>query len=159
MGSAPMRAEQDKYIGKVAQVAYLSADCWAKSAGKSGPSKRAFCWFFDLTTQNGSLEGVGFGDVEAFVGANTPERADDVVCDYLAGLSGRGGHVSDARSNAGLWRNKAAAEQLELLILTYLRSRTSNPRWRHVVINRKGAIAMGRGRVNSSLRDFSRYGL
>lgn len=159
MGSAPMRTEQDKRIEKVAQVAYNSADLWAKSGGNAGPSKREFCWFFDLTTQNGSLEGVTFGDVSDFVTVNTPDRADDVVCDFLAGLSGTGGHIQDAKFNAGLWRNKAAAEQLELLILTYLRSKTSNPKWRHAVINRKGSIAMGKGRVNSASHDFSKYDL
>ncbi len=158
-GSAPMRAQQDLRIERIAQIAYNTAEAWAISAGKTAPNKRSFCWFFDLTTQNGSLEGLTFGDVDAFITANKPDKADDFVCDFLGGLNGTSGHIADARANAGLWRNQATSDKLELLVLSYLRSKTSNPRWRHVVINRKGAIAMGKGRVNSSLRDFSTFGL
>jgi len=159
MGSATMRAEQDKRIAKVADIAMAGAEAWARSAGRTAVTKRGFCWFFDLTTQNGSLNGTTYEGVANFIRLNTPGRVDDVICDYLEGLKGTSGHIKDARRNAALWRDKAVAESLELLVLSYLRSETAKPVWRPVVINRKGTIALGRGWVNSGPKDFSAFGL
>lgn len=159
LGTPAMRAEQDQRIDAVAQLALAKATAWAASQGGAAPSKRLFCWFFDLVTQNGGLEGLTPQDVVDFIAANTPERADDLICDFMAGQSGSSGHVKDAHKNADLWRNQADAEKLDLLAMTYLRSKTSNPKWRHVVINRKGAIAMGKGWVNSGKFDFASHGL
>ncbi|PWR21768.1 hypothetical protein [Zavarzinia compransoris] len=97
-----MRAEQDKRFQVIASRALAQAEQWHKDGGATPVSKRLFCWFFDLLTQNGGLE----------------------------------------------WRNKASADQLELLCLSYLRSGLSDPKRRHVVLNRKGTIAMGTGWVN-----------
>lgn len=157
MGSPEMRAEQDKKIDIKADTALTMAKAWAKDRDNTGPTKRLYCWFFDLATQNGSLEGQTPKKVADFITSNQPDRVDDLVCDYLAGLKGTSGHVKDAHKNAALWRG-SAGEKLELLCLTYLRSATSNPTWRHVVINRKGTIAVGKGWVNSTSRDFSNFG-
>lgn len=159
MGSDPMRAQQDAKIDVVATAAYDSAADWAKAKGDDKPSKRLFCWFFDLVTQNGGLEGVTHKAVKYFIALNKPERTDDLICDFLAAQTGRSGHAKDAVKNAKLWRNKPTGEKLELLTLSYLRSKTANPKWRHVVVNRKGSIAMGGGWVNSSLFDFSAHSL
>jgi hypothetical protein len=159
MGTAEMRAEQDRRIAKVAERAFALADKWAQSGGKDGPSKREFLWFFDLVTQNGSLEGITRRHVENFIALNAPGRADDAICDYLAGLSGTSGHIRDAHKNAALWRNQADAEKLELLVLSYLRSGSADARWRHVVLNRKGSIAMGGGWVNSGNYSFASHGI
>jgi hypothetical protein len=43
--------------------------------------------------------------------------------------------------------------------MSYLRSNTADPKWQHVVLNRKGTIAMGTGWVNSGKNDFSKHGL
>jgi len=159
MGSPEMRAEQDKVISGVATSAHTLATTWASGSGSGAPTKRLFCWFFDLVTQNGGLEGLTPADVKAFIAANSPDKADDLICDFLAGIKGNSGHDKDARANAALWRNQAAGEKLPLLCMSYLRSKTSNPLWRHVVVNRKGTIAMGKGRVNSTSWDFSSDGL
>jgi hypothetical protein len=159
MGSKEMRAEQDAKIDKVAANAFSLANEWAKAEGRQGPSKRMFCWFFDLVTQNGGLEGVKPKNVDDFIKLNRPDKADDVICDFLAGLGGASGHVKDAKKNARLWRDKANGEKLELMTLSYLRSGTANPRWRHVVLNRKGAIALGEGWVNSTKYSFAKHGL
>lgn len=158
MGTPQMRAEQDKVIAGVAASAYKQATDWA-AAGGAAPTKRLFCWFFDVLTQNGGLEGLTPAAVASFIATNTPEKADDLICDFLAEVAGTGGHAKDARANATLWRDQAAGEKLPILCMSYLRSKTALPKWRHVVINRKGAIAMGKGRVNSSLWDFSGEGL
>ncbi len=159
MGTPEMRAEQDKKIDSVAKTAHAGATAWATGMGAGAPSKRLFCWFFDLVTQNGGLERLTPAKVKAFIAANAPDKADDVICDFLAAIKGTSGHAKDARANAALWRNSAAGEKLPLLCMSYLRSMTSNPLWRHVVINRKGTIAMGKGHVNSTKWDFSAHGL
>lgn len=159
MGTPEMRAQQGLRIDKVAATAFRNATDWAQARGDSAPSKRLFCWFFDLVTQNGGLEGLTHKRVKDFIEQTQPDRTDDLICDFLAGRTGASGHVRDAKRNADLWRNRTDAEKLELLAMSYLRAQTSSPTWRHVVLNRKGAIAMGKGWVNSALYDFSAYGL
>lgn len=158
MSCPEMRAEQDRMIGIVAQRALRQAAAWSSGRGRPEPSKREFLWFFDLATQNGSLEGIKPADVERFIAKNGA-NADDVVCDWLDALQGPSGHIKDANKNGALWRGHALGEKLELLVLSYLRSGSATPKWRHVVLNRKGTIAMGFGWVNGSQHDFSAYGI
>ena len=159
MGSPEMRAEQDRMIGKVAERALRLANQWAQGDGRPGASKREFVWFFDLVTQNGSLAGVDRQQVENFIALNRPDRADDAVCGFLAGISGSSGHVGDAHKNAALWRNRGDDRQVDLLVLSFLRSALSNPKFRHVVLNRKGTIAEGEGFVNGKRHDLSAHQL
>ncbi|WP_204320003.1 hypothetical protein, partial [Klebsiella pneumoniae] len=56
MGGTAMRAQQDKVIGEVAGRAHAGATAWARGYDDGTPSKRLFCWFFDIITQNGGLE-------------------------------------------------------------------------------------------------------
>jgi hypothetical protein len=158
MNTPEMRGQQDIKIDSIANTALTMANNWVAARGSGTISKRLYCWMFDLATQNGSLEGQTPQKVDAFISQNTPDRVDDLICDYLAAQLGTG-HKADARKNAALWRNNASTEKLELLCLTYLRSQTSVAKWRHVVINRKGTIAMGVGWVNSTARNFSNHGL
>jgi hypothetical protein len=132
---------------------------WAQQANRAAPSKREFLWFFDLVTQNGSLEGITRERVTRFIALNGAGRADDAVCDFLARLTGTSGHIKDAHKNAALWRNQASDDKLELLVLSFLRSGSASAKWRHVVLNRKGAVAMGEGWVNSTKYDFSAHGI
>ncbi len=159
MGSDKMRAEQDKRIATVATKAFSQATAWAAARGDSSASKRLFCWFFDVVTQNGGLEGLTFAKTKNFIEMNQPDKVDDLICDFLAGLSGPSGHVKDAKKNAALWRDNAPGEKLEILVMSYLRAQTASQQWRHVVINRKGTIAMGVGWVNSTKYTFSNHGL
>jgi len=159
MGTPAMRAQQRARIDAVAQKAFDRASEWATGSGKAGPSKRLFCWFFDLTTQNGGLKGLTPQRVAEFVTMNQPDRVDDLICDYLVGLKGTAGHIKDAHNNSGLWRNPSDPEKLEILVMSYLRSEAVLPQWRHVVLNRKGTIALGTGWVNSEKWNFSEHGL
>ena len=159
MGTPEMRAQQDIKIGEKAETAFKMASEWAANIPGGVPSKRSFCWFFDIVTQNGNLKGLTFKDVANFLEQNKPDKSDDFVCDFLASRTGNSGHVRDAHKNAELWRNKADGAKLELLVLSYLRAQLSKADFRHVVLNRKGAIAMGIGHVNSGERDFSAHGL
>lgn len=155
MGSPEMRAQQDLRIAEVADRAFAAAERWALSAGRPKASRHEFLWFFDLVTQNGSLEGLTHAAVADFIKGNSGAGAGGVVCDFLAALRGPSGHIRDANKNAALWRGPLKPLALELLILSYLRSGSASPEWRHVVLNRKGSIAVGRGWVNSSEHDFS----
>lgn len=153
-GSPEMRAEQDKVIGTIALRAFRQAADWFDTA----PNKRQFLWFFDLVTQNGGLKTLTRSQVTAFIAGSGAGRADDRVCDFLEAVAGSG-HGEDARQNGRLWRDQANGDKLELLVMSFLRSGLSNPSFRHVVLNRKGTIAMGKGQVNGSLMDLSRFGL
>lgn len=155
MGSATMRAEQHKRIDQVAQTSLQMASQWAKSADRTKASKREFCWFFEIVTQNGSLKGLTHEDVSDFIGNSGQKDALKLICDFLASQSGTSGHVKDANKNAASWRGVSDPLIIELLVATYLRSKTALPQWRHVVINRKGTVAVGKGWVNSSQFDFS----
>ena len=159
MGSPAMREQQRIRIEAVAQRAFDRAAAWASEAGRPAPSKRLFCWFFDIVTQNGGLEGLTPGRVSDFIRLNSPDRVDDLICDFLATRAGPSGHITDAKKNGAAWRDTADAEKLEILCMSYLRSGTAAPRWRHVVLNRKGTIAMGKGWVNSARWEFSAHGL
>lgn len=159
MHTSHMRAEQDREIALVAQRAFERARKWATSAGTPSPTKRLFCWFFDVVTQNGGLEGLTPKTVSDFIRLNSPDKVDDLICDFLKGTKGSSGHATDAQKNAALWRNNAPGEKLDILCMSYLRSKTANPKWQHVVLNRKGTIAMGKGWVNSGIRDFSVHDL
>ena len=159
MGTPAIRAQQQERIDRVAAKSFDAATEWAAVSTGGPASKRLFCWFFDLVTQNGGLDGLTPRRVNDFIAANRPDKVDDLICDFLATRTGRSGHIRDAKKNGELWRDAATPEKLEILCMSYLRSETAIPRWRHVVLNRKGAIAMGKGWVNSSSWDFSAHGL
>ena len=159
MGSPALRAQQQARIDVKAEAALSRARDWSMGRNGTEPSKRLFLWFFDVVTQNGGLRGMTPQQVADFMANNRPDRVDDIICDFLASRGGSSGHVKDARNNAALWRNQAGEEQLEILCMSYLRSAKSNPKWRHVVLNRKGTIAMGKGWVNGGLNDFGHLGI
>jgi hypothetical protein len=159
MGTPEMRAEQMVRINAKAEVAMGLARDWSMARDGTEPTKRLFLWFFDIVTQNGGMKGITAQEVAGFIQVNRPDRVDDLVCDFLAGRKGTSGHVRDAKANATLWRDPAAGETLELLCMSYLRAGKSNPKWQHVVLNRKGSIAMGRGFVNGKLWEFGAHGL
>lgn len=159
MGTREMRAQQQTRIDALADIAHGWANDWAMERDGTQASKRLFCWFFDVATQNGDLEGLTPQAVKSFIAMNQPDKVDDLICDFLATRSGTSGHVKDANKNGALWRDRAQADRLEILCMSYLRSKTAIPKWRHVVLNRKGTIALGKGWVNSTLHDFSPHGL
>jgi hypothetical protein len=159
MGSPPMRAVQMVRIEAKAEAAFQMARTWTLARDGTEPSQRMFLWFFDIVTQNGDMRGITPAEVAGFIAINRPDRVDDLICDFLAGKRGTSGHVRDAKANAALWRNQAAGEKLELLCMSYLRAGKSNPKWQHVVLNRKGTIAMGKGQVNGRAWDFTAFGL
>lgn len=155
MGSPEMRAEQMRKIRLVAAQADQLATSWAKAAGRPARTLQELIWFFDLVTQNGSLKGIDHAAVAAFIAAQGVDKSDDVACNWLAAAPANWWGRPDCLKNAGVWRNAVAPADLELFVLSYLRSGLSSERARGVVMNRKGALAMRKGWVNGELFDFA----
>ncbi len=156
MGSPEMRAEQMARIRVIAAKADVQALAWAQAGGRTARTLQELIWFFDLLTQNGGLKGVTHAQVAQFIQHETPGKADDVVCDWLAAAPSTWWGRADSLKNAALWRNTVPAAQLELFVLSYLRSSIAGqPKARGVVMNRKGALALRKGWVNTGLFDFT----
>ncbi len=155
MGSAEMKAQQTSRINVVANRADALALAWANAAGRPARSLQELVWFFDLVTQNGGLKDVDHADVRQFIQTSTPGKADDVACDWLLAAPATWWGRLDCIKNAGLWRDKVKPADLELFVLSYLRSGLSTARARGVVMNRKGALVFRKGWVNGQLFDFN----
>lgn len=155
--SAPAFVErQIARATQVASTAFSAAKAYAASdPGYSAASKALFCWFFDVFTQNGGLKGLSYDDVRAFIGNNGVQRVDDLICDWLATRTDASAGFRDSRANAALWRDKVPAERLSLVVLSYLRAQLARLEYRGDVLNRKAAIAIGRGWVHRELHDLT----
>jgi hypothetical protein len=155
MCSAPMVAQQMAAAGKVARSAERMAVTWAASRGRTPYTKRDFCWFFDLVTQNGGLKGLTIEDVTAFVRAHgNATKAVADICDWLAAMPQAYAGFKDCWRNAQLWRGNVDNAWRDLFILSYLRARKARPEYAGVVMNRKGTIALARGWVNAEMMNF-----
>lgn len=155
MGSPRLRELQDNRIRKVAERAETLASQWADARGGGARTRQELVFFFDVVTQNGGMKDLGFADVAAYKTAAGTGRADDLVCDWLAGLKSNVWGSKDAHENAALWRDSVKGPELDLLVLGYLRSQKSVFKARGDVLNRKGTIATRRGTVHSTKYDLS----
>jgi hypothetical protein len=150
MGSQKMRAIQATRIREVARSAEKLANEWASDRGGPGRTPQELAWFFDTLTQNGSMQGLDFAVVKAFIAAAQPDTVDDLVCDWLKGRPVTTAGAKDGYLNADRWRNAVPAASLQLFVLSYLRSQKAKPQWRVDVLNRKGTIAFRKGRVHAT---------
>lgn len=155
MCSEPMVAQQMAASARVARSAERLATAWAASRGSAPHSKRDFCWFFDLVTQNGGLKGLTITDVKAFVAAQGgPANALTEICDWLAAMPQAHAGFKDCWRNAQLWRGAVDPAWRDLFILAYLRARKARTEYAGVVMNRKGTIALAQGWVNAEMMNF-----
>lgn len=153
-GSPPFVAQQVAASAQTAATAFKFAQDWAAADPAFGTvSKALFCWFFDLTTQNGNLKGITFAQVAAFRASLSDPR--DFVCDRLAGQPAAVAGSRDAHRNAEQWRNASPAAAEHLLLLSYLRSLKSTAQWQTDVLNRKGTVAQGFGWVHGTRHDLT----
>jgi len=155
MGSPEMRARQNVKIREAAAAAEKHADAWASARGGAARTLQELAWFFDVVTQNGSMKGITFAEVQAFKQAAGPGRADDLVCDWLESTNGSFAGKEDCHKNAALWRDRVSGAALDLFVLSYLRSQKSVLKWRGDVLNRKGTLAAKTGWVHKTRFDFS----
>lgn len=149
LATPEMRDGMRRHAARNAETAFAMARAW----DGGGTSRATFCWFFDVVTQNGGLKGLTRTDVDDFKAKHGTGRVDDLICDALDDRPILSGHDRDAHRNAALWRNAGNAADVDLLVLSYLRSLLSKPEWRHVVMNRKGTLAMRKGFVNGERYD------
>jgi len=148
--------QQMAQAGKVAGDALAAAKAYTAQQGPGAVvSKAVFCWFFDVYTQNGGLKGLDHDDVRAFVGAHPKDKADDFICDWLAGRNSAFAGFKDSLRNAVIWRDKVPAAKLGLFVLSYLRSQKSRLEYRADVLNRKATIALGHGVVHGETHDLT----
>lgn len=111
--------------------AYALMDVWRLH------SLRAFCFFFDVAVQNGSMKGIKRADIDLSLDEywSVMSQADDSLIRE--------------------WTNIVPTEeQMLLFIAGWERSRKSIKRWQDDVFSRKSCIAMGRGLVHGQVFDF-----
>ncbi|CAB3751782.1 hypothetical protein [Paraburkholderia humisilvae] len=138
-------AQQVKAATHVAQNAYDTASSWYQSwALQLDP--QAFCWFFDVYTQNGGLADVTPAQVDSFIGGDSA-HAVNTVCTWLSARQAFEHGAKDSIRNATQWKN-VSGPPTRLFIASYLRSQKSKLEWRADVLNRKATIAVGNGWVH-----------
>ncbi len=153
-GSPEMVENQISRAMNLGERAYELAVRWAiDERHEQTPSLHDFCWFFDLLTMNGGMKNLWYEDVQNFIEAHSPEKADDLICDWLANTSSQVYGWKDSRKNAALWKNHVKPKHLNLFVLGYLRAQKSRPEFRALVMNRRGTIAITQGYVNGELED------
>jgi hypothetical protein len=142
-------SQQVKAASAVAQRAFNTGTAWY-SQWHLPFSLHAFCWFFDVYTQNGGVSDITPEQVDGFIGGDS-SHALQTVCDWLAGRQAFEHGSRDAIKNAALWRATILADSTRLLVASYLRSQRSKVEWRADTLNRKATIAAGRGWVHGEL--------
>jgi hypothetical protein len=151
--SQPFQDQQLKSARKVGDSAWATAVDWADKQGRNTATKREFCWFYDVFTQNGGMKTVTPRKVQSYIDNNGAGAADDLICDWLAARTDDDKGAKDSRKNARLWRDAVPAPRLFLFVASFLRTAEANPMWRSDVMNRKGTIAVGVGWVHGEKHD------
>jgi hypothetical protein len=64
----PFQDQQLKVARKVGNIAWYTAVTWAEKQSRHEATKKEFCWFYDVYTQNGGLKTVTFETVMNFIG-------------------------------------------------------------------------------------------
>src|SRR5206468_2371297 len=115
----------------------------AQRLGRDQATKKEFCWFYDIFTQNGGMRTVTVKTIDDFITQETPLRAIDLVCNWLRNVPASKSGSADARKNAELWREEVHGPDVDLFVASYLRAMLSKEPWRADVLNRKGTIVLG----------------
>jgi hypothetical protein len=153
--SQPFQEQQIKVARKVGNTAWDTAIDWANKQGRPTATKREFCWFYDIFTQNGGMKSVTPRKVQDFIDNHGADSADDLICDWLKGRTDDGRGAKDSRKNAPLWRDAVPAAKVFLFVASFLRTAEANPLWHSDVMNRKGTIALGTGWVHAEKHDLT----
>lgn len=144
-----MQVEEAMFMG---QHALVDATQWAISSRQSTePTLQEFVFMFDVTVQNGSLNGLSFDSIKTVMSENLDQNFQKIV-NYCDVNSNR-----DCKKNAIIWQKlfeTASENQKNLLSIGYLRSLKARQQYAGAVLNRRGTIALMQGYVNQTLRDF-----
>lgn len=152
---APFQQRQLQVARRLGDTAWSTAVDWADRRGRQTATKREFCWFYDVFTQNGSLKSLTVKKVQDFIENHGAERADDIVCDWLKARADDNHGAIDSRKNAGLWRDAVVDKDMFLFVASFLRTAEANPTWQSDTMNRKGTIALGTGWVHKEKHDLT----
>lgn len=144
----PFQTRQMTVARTVGNTAWNTANDWAAKRGLNTVSKKDFCWFYDVYTQNGGPKSLTVKNVNDFIANHGANSAEDLVCDWLALRQDDNHGAIDSRKNASLWRNGVGDNNLFLFIASYLRVQLANPMWQSDAMNRKGTIVLGIGWVH-----------
>lgn len=98
-------------------------------------TERAFCWFFDIVTQNGSLNGIP-----------KPEL-------YLAQVHYPGSIEREGGINKYNWQQEGVKDDEAKILFRWTLQRVVRNKWADDVISRKGTIAHCYGKVHGTLFD------
>jgi hypothetical protein len=139
----------------VADRAWTMAVDWAQATRNAQPSLREFCWFFDITTQNGGLKTVTPSLTANFITSHSADGAAALVLDWLAARGPNDAGYKDARKNAVLWKGGLGPAKLTLMTASYLRARLARLQFQADMLNRKGTIVMGAGNVHGDHVDLT----
>lgn len=113
---------------------------------------QVFAWFFDVKVHNGGMKTVGVGDGDGYAFSRLMAWAS-----ALKIPSNFASTKKDLDRNVPIWGDLFAsmpAWQRALLGISQLRADLSNADFKADTLNRKGAIAAGKGWVHGELYDF-----
>lgn len=150
---APFQDRQMQVARSVGNTAWNAAVDWAVKQGRQTATKREFCWFYDIFTQNGGLKSVTVKKVQDYISNHGASTADDLICNWLAGRTDDDHGAKDSRRNGKLWRDNVPDDRLFLFVASFLRIAEANPTWQSDAMNRKGTIALGAGFVHGEQND------
>lgn len=153
--SPPFQTRQLTVARNVGNTAWNTATDWASKRGIGEVSKRDFCWFYDVYTQNGGLKSITVKNVNDFIANQGPESAEHLICAWLAARQDDNRGAIDSRKNASLWRDAVDRNTVFLFVASYLRTQLANRLWQSDVMNRKGTIALGTGWVHGEKHDLT----
>lgn len=108
----------------------------------------SFAFWFDWCVLNGPYKIPSFNDIKL------------LSIENVLNWSPFGYGYPDLKKNNQIWlkllkENKISHEQEFLMKLAFLRAQTSRPQFRPIVMNRRGAVCLGTGFVNGSLRNIN----
>jgi hypothetical protein len=123
-------------------------------------SKRAFCWFFDVYVQNGSLKGIKAPQMPMkeritrwFQRASGEQGIrSDVPMPYPVFAEYEKNVLAEGGLNKDLWLKETKDEEA-ITLFNWIILRANNNQWRQDVISRKGTIAHMIGNVHGKLYD------
>lgn len=118
-----------------------------KYLGHEKPLFQVFAFYFDQAVQNGTGKTIPLQVADRF---NIDESMNWI-------RTAKGAGDDDLRENYFLWKRfipSSPRHELLLLKLAHLRARISNDKWDTDVMNRRGTLAIGQGRVHGRLYTF-----
>lgn len=136
-----VRLDLKNFIVRAEKYQLLAAEeifdrCWKMCRESKMTSLKAFCFFFDVCVQNGSLNGI-----------SKPAYDVDV---YKAFITSEGG------ANKSIWSALPLDEETVILSL-WIAKRAKHNKWRADVLSRKCTIAHGVGVVHGNLHKFPEF--